>query len=122
ARRHGEPDRERVLRRVRAALGLDDLRAGERVQGVARARAAIPGRPVSVVVAVLQGRRNGRGWTGRRSGGRTWSDWTGGRRGTGGGASRRGGSARYARTHDAGHRAADGESQGAAAGGAGGGR
>ena len=45
ARRHREPDRERVLRRLRPALGLDDLRAGERVQGAARARAPVPERP-----------------------------------------------------------------------------
>ena len=43
ARRHRQPDRERVLRRVRSALGVDDLRAGQRVQGAARAGAAIPG-------------------------------------------------------------------------------
>ena len=44
-RRHREPDRERVLRRLRPALGVDHLRAGQRVQGAPRAGAAIPGRP-----------------------------------------------------------------------------
>ncbi|PYR41900.1 MAG: hypothetical protein DMF93_07265 [Acidobacteria bacterium] len=39
ARRHREPDRERLLRRVRTAVGVDDLRAGERVQSAAGARA-----------------------------------------------------------------------------------
>ena len=55
ARRHGQPDRERVLRRLRPALGLDHLRAGQRVQGAARARAGIPDRSVRPVAALLQG-------------------------------------------------------------------
>ena len=55
ARRHREPDRKRVLRRVRPALGLDDLRAGQRIQGAARARAAVPGGSRRAVAALLQG-------------------------------------------------------------------
>ena len=39
ARRHGGPDRRRVLRRVRTALGVDNLRAGERVQSAPGAAA-----------------------------------------------------------------------------------
>ena len=54
ARRHREPDRERVLRRLRPALGLDDLRAGQRIQGAARAGAAVPGRSGGAVAALLQ--------------------------------------------------------------------
>ena len=66
ARRHGEPDRERVLRRVRPALGVDDLRAGQRIQGAARARAAVPGRSDRAVAALLQGDRH------RHGGPTTW--------------------------------------------------
>ena len=55
ARRHRQPDRERVLRRLRPALGLDDLRAGQRVQGAARARARVPERSRGAVAALLQG-------------------------------------------------------------------
>ena len=55
ARRHREPDRERVLRRLRPALGLDDLRAGQRIQGAARAGAAVPDRSGGAVAALLQG-------------------------------------------------------------------
>ena len=61
ARRHRQPDRERVLRRVRPALGVDDLRAGQRIQGAARARAAVPGRSGGAVAALLQGHAGARG-------------------------------------------------------------
>ena len=60
-RRHRQPDRERVLRCLRPALGVDDLRAGQRIQGPARARAGVPGRSVGAVAAVFQGHaRRGR--------------------------------------------------------------
>ena len=52
-RRHRQPDRERVLRRLRPALGVDHLRAGQRVQGAAGAGAAIPGRSRRALVAAV---------------------------------------------------------------------
>ena len=57
ARRHRQPDRKRVLRRVRPAVGLDHLRVGQRVQGAARAGAAVPAGSERAVDALLQGQR-----------------------------------------------------------------
>ena len=42
------------LRCLRTTLGLDDLRTGERVQGAVGAGAAVPGRSLGVVTALLQ--------------------------------------------------------------------
>ena len=119
ARRHGQSDRERVLRRLRTALGLDDLRAGQRVQGAARARAAVPGRPGGALAALFQGDAH----AGRRSGSRREraaarrAAATGGSRRRHGAVGRDGGAARHARAHEAGGRTADGQSPRPAAGG-----
>ena len=49
-RRH----RERVLRRLRPALGLHHLRGDQRIQGAARTEAAISGRSARALAALLQ--------------------------------------------------------------------
>ena len=51
---NAKPDRERVLRRLRAALGLHHLRRLERVQSSAGAETGVSGRSARALAAVLQ--------------------------------------------------------------------
>ena len=116
ARRHRERHRERVLRRVRPALGVDDLRAGQRIQGPARAGAAIPGGPGGALAALLQG-EPAPGGTRRRRQRRQRPRVPARAGGAGGGGTGSRRPARHAGARDAGHRPADGEPLRPAAGG-----
>ncbi len=118
ARRDRQPDRERVLRRVRAALGLDHLRTGERVQGASRTRAAVPGRSVRAVAPLLQGDAERAEHHARRpdDGHRARHDHDNRERNDDDVQRRDGRPAGHAREHIAGRRAADSQPQGPAAG------
>ena len=114
ARRHRGRDRKRVLQRVRSALGVDDLRARQRIQGAARAGAGVSGRSRGAVAALLQGHAAAEQRRSRDGSSGEWHGRVGARRPQ---RRRHRRPARYAGESHAGHRPADGEPLRPAAGG-----